>query len=56
LDNITYVQKHFGAIAPITKSMRKFDMFAKMENVIKSLVDDAWSKIDQSLADTLLLG
>lgn len=55
-DNITYVQRHYGAIAPITKSMRKFDMFAKMQGLIESLVDDAWNKIDQSLADILLLG
>lgn len=55
-DNITYSQRYFGAIASITKKMRKFDLFDAMNDVISSLVDDAWEKIDQSLADILLYG
>lgn len=55
-DNITYVQKHYGVTVPITKSMRKFDMFNKMSSVVSSITDDAWNKIDQSLADVLLNG
>lgn len=55
-DNITYSQRYFGAIASITKKMRKFDLFDQMNDLVGSLVDDAWSKIDQSLADILLYG
>jgi len=55
-DNITYSQRYFGAIASITKKMRKFDLFDAMNDVVSSLVDDAWEKIDQSLADILLYG
>jgi hypothetical protein len=55
-DNITYTQRYFGANAPITKKMRKFDLYGKMQDLIRSLVDDAWNKIDQSLADMILNG
>lgn len=55
-DNITFVQAHYGAIVPITKDMRIFDLFSKMESVVKSVVDDSWDKIDQSMADVLLNG
>ena len=55
-DNISYTQSRYGAIVPITKDMRIFDLYAKMEGVVRSVVDDAWDKIDQSLADVLLLG
>lgn len=55
-DNITYTQRYFGAIAAITKKMRKFELFNQMQSLINSLVDDAWNKIDQSLADILLNG
>ena len=55
-DNITYTQSRYGAIVPITKDMRIFDLFAKMEGVVRSVVDEAWDKIDQSMADVLLNG
>jgi len=55
-DNISYTQSRYGAIVPITKDMRIFDLYSKMEGVVKSIVDDAWDKIDQSLADVLLNG
>lgn len=50
------MQSRYGAIVPITKDMRIFDLYAKMEGVVRSVVDDAWDKIDQSLADVLLNG
>ena len=55
-DNITYSQRYFGGIASITKKMRKFDLFDQMKSVVSSIVDDAWNKIDQSLADIILYG
>jgi len=36
--------------------MRKFDRWDKMEEITRTIVDDAFHKIDQSLADTLLFG
>lgn len=55
-DNITYAQRYFGAIVAITKKMRKFDLYSKMQALVRTIVDDAWNKIDQSLADILLNG
>lgn len=55
-DSITWTQRYFGAIAPITKAMRKFDLHNQIESLIRSLTIDAFDKIDQSLADVLLRG
>ena len=55
-DNITWTQRYFGAIAPITKKMRKFDLHNQMETIVKSLATDAFDKVDQSFADALLYG
>jgi len=55
-DNITYVQQQYGAIVAITKKMRKFELTNQMTSLINTIVDDAWNKIDQSLADVLLRG
>jgi hypothetical protein len=55
-DNITYVQRYFGAIVAITKKLRKFELTNQMQSLVRSIVDDAWNKIDQSLADILLYG
>jgi len=55
-DTITYTQRYFGAVASVTKAMRKFDLHNQIETVIRSLPTDAFDKIDQSLADVLLYG
>lgn len=55
-DSITWTQRYFGGIASITKEMRKFDLHNQMETLIKSIGNDAFDKIDQSLADTILYG
>jgi hypothetical protein len=55
-DNITYSQRYFGAIVPVSKKMRKFELTNEMESLVRSIVDDAWSKVDQSLADLILYG
>lgn len=55
-DNITWTQRYFGAIVPITKKMRKFDLYNKIESRAKAITEDAWDKFDQSLADVLLYG
>lgn len=55
-DSITYTQRYFGAIFEVTKAMRMFDLYDKIMSLPKSLADDAWDKIDQSMADVLLYG
>jgi hypothetical protein len=36
--------------------MRKFDLFDQIESIVRSAADDAFYKIDQSMADCLLYG
>lgn len=55
-DSITWTQAYYGAIAPITDKMRRFDLYDQIESLIKSLSIDAFDKIDQSYADVLLYG
>jgi len=55
-DTITYTQEWYGAQVDVTKKMRKFDLFNQIETVVKTLADDAFDKVDQSLADRLLQG
>ncbi len=55
-DAITYTQRYFGAIFEVTKAMRKFDLYDKINGLPKTMADDAWDKIDQSFADVLLYG
>ncbi len=55
-DTITWTQRYFGAIVPVTKTMRKFDLYNQIEKVTRSIAEDAWDKLDQSLADALLYG
>jgi hypothetical protein len=55
-DSVTWTQEYFGAIVSITKKMRKFDLFDEMTSLVKSITQDAFDKIDQSLADVLTNG
>ncbi|MFW5902985.1 MAG: hypothetical protein ACOCTT_03795 [archaeon] len=55
-DSIIWTQEHYGAIVPITKKMRKFDLHSKITKVAKKISEDAFDKVDQSLADRLLGG
>ena len=55
-DEITYTQQYFGGAADITKEMRKFDLYNQITTIIGSLAEDAFDKVDQSLADRLLGG
>ena len=55
-DKITWAQRHYGAIVPITKDMRKFDLSNQIDSITRSIVDDAWNKLEQDYADTLLYG
>jgi len=55
-DNITWTQQEYGALVTITEKMRRFDLRNQIETVAKSITEDAFDKIDQSLADRLLGG
>jgi len=55
-DTITYTQKRYGGLVSITKDMRMFDMHDSIESVVKSVAQDAFDKVDQSMADVLLHG
>jgi hypothetical protein len=52
-DSITYTQRYFGALAKVTKEMRKFDLYNEIESIVRSITDDAFQKVDQSGADML---
>ena len=55
-DTIVYTQAKYGGFASITDEMRRFDQYDKMKSVVKSITEDAFDKIDQSMADVLLNG
>lgn len=55
-DSIIWTQQAYGAMVSITKKMRMFGLYNQMDTVIRSLAEDAFDKIDQSLADRLLGG
>ncbi len=55
-DSATFTQSRFGAIAPVTKDMRMFDLYDKITEMVQTMVEDSWQKVDQSLADVLTRG
>jgi len=55
-DSIIWTQSHYGGAISITKDMRMFDLHDQIYSVAKSRSEEAWDKIDQSLADRLLGG
>jgi len=55
-DSATWTQARYGALAPVTKDMRMFDLYDKIEEMIRTMTDDAWQKCDQSMADILTNG
>lgn len=55
-DSVTYTQARYGGIVSVTKDMRLFDLYEQIESLVRSATDDAFHKIDQSMADVLLNG
>jgi hypothetical protein len=55
-DSITWTQRQFAAMVPVTKQMRKFDLHDQIESIARSITQDAFHKIDQSYADALTNG
>lgn len=55
-DSAQFTQKRYGAKVSITKDMRMFDRYDQMTEAVSSAVDEAFHKIDQSMADVLTNG
>ena len=55
-DGITFTQRNFAAAVKVTKRIMKFDLYDEVKANVKSITDDAFDKIDQSMADVLLFG
>ncbi|MCK9578707.1 hypothetical protein M0R01_04455 [bacterium] len=55
-DSVSWTQEYFGAEVDITKKMRKFDLHNQIDSVVRSITEDAFDKIDQSLADRIIQG
>jgi len=55
-DTATYTQSRYGGLVNITKDMRIFDLWDQMDSLVQSAADDAFHKIDQSMADVLTNG
>jgi len=57
-DSITATQREFGAKVTLTKRTRKFCDWnsPKIGEMVNSIVEDAWQKIDQSMAEVFLNG
>lgn len=55
-DSAQFTQKRYGDKVSITKDMRMFDRYDQMKEIVASAVDEAFNKIDQSMADVLLNG
>jgi len=55
-DSATWTQSYYGAIIAITKKMRKFDLYDQINSIVTSISEDAFDKVDQSLADVLSQG
>lgn len=55
-DSAQFTQKRYGDKVAITKDMRMFDRYDQMQEAVSSAVEEAFQKIDQSMADVLLNG
>lgn len=55
-DSVSATQKRFGGRISITKDMRMFDRYDQMQELVRSAVDYAFDRIDQSQADMLTNG
>jgi hypothetical protein len=57
-DSVTWTQREFGAKCTVTERTRKFCDYnsPKVTSMVTSITEDAWEKVDQSLADVFLHG
>jgi len=52
-DSVTATQRRFGGRVGITKDMRMFERYDQMQEIVRSSVDYAFDRVDQSQADLL---
>lgn len=55
-DSANFTQKRYGSRIGITKDLRLFERYNDMQDLVRSEVDGAFHKIDQSMADVLTNG
>ena len=55
-DSVSATQKRYGGRISITKDMRMFERYDQMQELIRSGVDYAFDRVDQSQADLLTNG
>lgn len=55
-DSVTATQRRFGGRIGVTKDMRMFERYDQMQELVRSAVDYAFDRIDQSQADLLTNG
>lgn len=55
-DSATFTQEQYAVQVDVTKKMRKFDLYNQIESIVKSVAEDAFDKIDQSMADRITVG
>jgi len=55
-DTATWTQSRYGGIVSVTKDMRMFDLYDEIATLVRNATQDAFDKVDQSLADVLLFG
>ncbi len=55
-DTANFTQKRYGSRVAITKDLRLFERYNDMADIVRSEVDGAFHKIDQSMADVLTNG
>lgn len=55
-DTATWTQAQYAGLVSVTKQMRKFDLTDQIESIVRSVADEAFQLVDQSLADVLTNG
>ncbi len=55
-DTVSWTQEYFGGQVDVTKEMRKFDLHNQIDSLTRSISEDAFDKVDQSLADRIIQG
>ncbi len=55
-DSASFTIKRYGEKVSITKDMRMFDRYDQMVEAVQSVTEEAFQKIDQSMADVLTNG
>ena len=55
-DSVSATQRRFGGRISVTKDMRMFERYDQMQELVRSAVDFAFDRVDQSQADLLTNG